>query len=56
MDKDERYISVEYYFKKKNYRKIFDDIESVMPELENGNFVGNRLEGLKLPEGTAAFN
>jgi len=47
---------VKYYFKKKNYRKIFDDIESVIPELEKGNFIGNRLEGLKLPEGTATYN
>jgi len=36
--------------------KFADDIESVIPELENGNFIGNRLEGLKLPEGTATYN
>ncbi len=47
---------IKYYYKKKKYRKIRDDIKTVTDELENGNFVGNRLEGLKLPEGTAAFN
>lgn len=46
---------VKYYYKKKKYKKIFDDINSVLPELEEGNFLGDRLEGLKLPEGTAAY-
>lgn len=46
---------VRHYFKKKKYKKIFDDISSVIPELEDGNLIGDRLEGLKLPEGTAAY-
>ena len=46
---------VKFYLKKKKYTKINDDIETVTVELEKGNLVGDRLEGLNLPENTAAY-
>ncbi|MBQ7199495.1 MAG: hypothetical protein IJS29_09550 [Selenomonadaceae bacterium] len=46
---------IKYYYKKKKYLKIREDIKTVTDELEKGNFLGDRLEGLKLPEGTAAY-
>ena len=46
---------VKFYLKKKKYTKINDDIETVTVELERGNLVGDRLEGLNLPENTAAY-
>ncbi len=46
---------VEFYVRKKKYKKIYGDIKTVTDELENGNFVGDRLEGLTLPEKTAVY-
>ena len=46
---------VEFYKRKKKYRKIDYDLEPVLIELENGNLLGDRLEGLDIPEGTAAY-
>lgn len=46
---------IKYYVKKKRYRKIFEDIEPVLTELENGNLLGDRLEGLQLPENAAVY-
>ena len=46
---------IKYYYKKKKYLKIREDIKTVTDELEKGNLIGDRLEGLKLPEGTAAY-
>mgnify|MGYP002622936227 CR=1 FL=1 len=46
---------IKYYYKKKKYLKIREDIKTVTDELENGNLIGDRLEGLRLPEGTAAY-
>ena len=46
---------IKYYVKKKHYKKIFDDIEPIIFELEKGNFLGDKLEGLKLPENTAVY-
>lgn len=46
---------IKYYVKKKHYRKIFDDLEPVIIELENGNFISDKLEGLKLPANTAVY-
>lgn len=31
---------VEYYFRKKRYRKIIDDVENITKELKKGNFIG----------------
>lgn len=46
---------IEYYVRKKKYRKIFDDLEPVLEELEKGKLVGDKLESLGLSEGTAAY-
>ncbi|MBQ7630511.1 MAG: hypothetical protein IJS81_09920 [Selenomonadaceae bacterium] len=46
---------IKYYMKKKRYLKINDDVSTVTDELENGNLVGDKLEDLDIPEGTAAY-
>lgn len=46
---------VRYYVKKKKYKKILDDIESIIPSLEAGNLVGDKLSGFNLPEGAALY-
>ena len=46
---------VKYYIKKKKYKKILDDIESLFPDLEAGNFLGDKLAGFNLPEGSALY-
>ena len=46
---------VKFYRQKKKYKKIDRDIEPVLIELEKGNLVGDKLEGLDLPENTAAY-
>jgi len=47
--------NVEFYLRKKKYKKIYSDIKTVTDELEKGNLVGDRLEGLNLPENTAVY-
>ena len=47
--------NVEFYLRKKKYKKIYSDIKTVTDELEQGNLVGVRLEGLHLPENTAVY-
>ena len=44
-----------FYLQKKKYKKIDRDIETVIDELEKGNLVGVRLEGLNIPEDTAVY-
>ena len=46
---------VKFYIRKKNYKNIKYDIKEVTDELTEGNLVGDRLEGLDIPEGTAAY-
>ena len=46
---------VKYYFRKKRYTKILNDIDKAVNELKAGNFIGNKLEGLNLPENTAVY-
>lgn len=46
---------VEFYIRKKKFLKINADIRTVTIELEQGNFVGNRLENLNLPQNTAVY-
>ena len=46
---------VKYYFKKKRYTKILDDIDNVVEQLATGNFIGDKLEGLKIPDKTSAY-
>lgn len=46
---------IKYYFRKKRYTKILDDIDKVVNELNAGNFIGDKLEGLAIPANTAVY-
>lgn len=46
---------IKYYFKKKHYTKILDDIDKVVSELKAGNFVGDRLENINLQDNSAVY-
>ena len=46
---------VKFYVRKKKFKKILDDIESIIPDLEAGNLVGDKLPGFNLPEGAALY-
>ena len=46
---------VKYYFKKKRYTKILDDIDKAAVKLRAGNFIGDKLEGLAIPANTAVY-
>lgn len=46
---------VKFYIRKKKFLKINDDVKTVTTELSKGNLIGDRLEGLNLPENTAAY-
>ena len=44
-----------FYKRKKKYLNIEADVAPTIRELEAGNLVGARLDGIDLPEGTAAY-
>ena len=46
---------VRYYFKKKKYTKILDDIDKVVSELKAGNFIGDRLENVNISDNLAVY-
>ena len=46
---------IKYYFRKKRYTKILDDIDKVVNELKVGNFVGDRLENINLQNNSAVY-
>ena len=46
---------IKYYFRKKRYTKILDDIDKAAIEIQAGNIIGDKLEGLTLPANTAAY-
>ena len=46
---------VKYYFKKKRYTKILDDIDQVVDELKTGNFIGDKLDNINLPNNSAVY-
>ena len=46
---------VRYYFKKKHYTKILDDIDQVVDELKTGNFIGDKLDNMNLPNNSAVY-
>lgn len=37
---------IQYYIKKKKFKKILDDVEEVVKELEKGNLIGDAIPGL----------
>jgi len=45
----------DFYIRKKKYFKIIDDIKIVTDELANGNLIGDRLQDIRISEGTAAY-
>ncbi|MBR0062500.1 MAG: hypothetical protein IJP68_13595 [Selenomonadaceae bacterium] len=47
--------NLEFYQRKKKYRKIMSDLDPVINELEAGNLLGDRLSGFNLPEGAALY-
>jgi mRNA-degrading endonuclease RelE of RelBE toxin-antitoxin system len=46
---------LKYYIKKKNYYKLKDDIENLTKKLEKGDFVGDVVTNIKLPEGEDTY-
>lgn len=46
---------LEYYKKKKKYRRIDEDISDIVSELEKGNFIGDEIANLKLPVGESSY-
>ena len=46
---------VKFYYKKKKFLKIRDDVKTVTDELEQGNLIGDKLSGFNLPEGAALY-
>lgn len=46
---------VRFYVRKKKFLKIDADIKTVTDELEQGNLVGDKMDGLNLPANTAAY-
>ena len=46
---------VKYYFRKKRYTKILEDIDKAANELRMGNLIGDKLEGLFVPANTAVY-
>lgn len=41
---------IEFYIRKKKYRKIMADIQPIIEELKKGNLVGTEIPELELPE------
>ncbi|MFM9276689.1 type II toxin-antitoxin system RelE/ParE family toxin [Paenibacillus jiagnxiensis] len=46
---------IEYYKKKKKYRKIEDDVSEIVSELESGNLIGDEITGLRLPDNQSSY-
>ena len=46
---------VEYYIKKKRYKKLKKDIEPVLKELQKGNLPGDKVSGYHLKDGEALY-
>lgn len=46
---------IEYYKKKKRYRKIDDDVTEIVNELTIGNLIGDAIADLHLPEGENSY-
>lgn len=41
--------------RERNTKKILDDIGTILPDLAAGNLVGDKLEGIRIPENTAVY-
>ena len=47
--------NIDFYQRKKKYKKILDDLDPVVDELKKSNFIGDRLSGFNLLEGAALY-
>lgn len=47
--------NIDFYQRKKKYKKILDDLDPVIEELKKSNFLGDRLSGFNLPEDAALY-
>lgn len=47
---DEFNKKLRYYINRKKYRKIYDDIDPIIEEISSGNFLGDEISGLGLPD------
>ena len=46
---------VRYYFRKKQYTKILNDIDKVVDQLKIGNMIGDRLENINVQDNSAVY-
>lgn len=46
---------VKFYKRKKKYLKIDADIQPAVEELQAGNLIGNKIEGLAIPANTSVY-
>lgn len=46
---------LKYYIKKKGYYKLANDIKELTKELEKGNFVGDVIKDINLPDGEDTY-
>ena len=46
---------IRFYKRQKKYLKIESDIRPVIEQLQAGNFIGDKLEGIPIPASTAVY-
>jgi mRNA-degrading endonuclease RelE of RelBE toxin-antitoxin system len=46
---------IEFYFKKRKYSHVIDDIYKVVGQLQEGNLIGTPQNNLSLPEGEVVY-
>lgn len=46
---------IKFYKRRKKYLKIDSDVQPAIEELQAGNLIGNKLEGLSIPANTAVY-
>lgn len=44
-----------YYKRKKHYKRIQNDVDCVVEEIEKGNLIGNPIDDLHLPDGEDTY-
>ena len=46
---------IKFYKRRKKYLKIDSDVQPALEELQAGNIIGDKLEGLTIPANTSAY-
>lgn len=46
---------MKYYKKNRKFRHVDEDVDAVVEQIENGNLLGNEIDGIKLPYGEEAY-